>query len=44
MRPPRPSPVMWRTLAICLTILSVPGTALAVEATGGLPNQLVHLY
>ncbi len=33
-----------KALAALLTVCSVLGTAVAIEVTGGLPNQLVHLY
>ncbi len=33
-----------KAAAVLATFLSVPGIALAVELTGGLPNQLVHIY
>ena len=33
-----------KSLLIVAIVLSVPVTGLAVEWTGGLPNQLVHFY
>lgn len=38
------STARWRAAAIVLALLSVPATAVAIEVTGGLPNQLVHIY